>query len=56
MVQLRARPARVAYSTAVWFRTGSTPGIPAHTSQTLVLGSTPNVVGQEQNSLDLVQR
>lgn len=29
----------MAYSTAVWFRTGSTPGIPAITSQTLVLGS-----------------
>ena len=41
----------MASSTAFWLSTGSDPGRPRQTGQTLVLGSSPNMLGQPQNSL-----
>ena len=41
----------MASSTACWLSTGSEPGSPRQTGQTLVLGSSPNALGQPQNSL-----
>src|SRR6266496_3284773 len=46
--------ALTAYSTACRFSTGSAPGIPRHTGQTLVLGSEPKMLGQPQKILLLV--
>src|SRR5689334_11963720 len=40
--------ASVANSTARRFNTGSAPGIPRQTGQTLVLGGAPNLVEQPQ--------
>ena len=37
------------YSTALRFITGSTPGMPRHTGQMLVLGGSPNWLRQRQN-------
>src|SRR3954464_13018058 len=37
------------YSIALWFGTGSVPGWPRHTGQTLVFGSAPNTLAQPQN-------
>jgi len=51
MVQFRARAAFTAISTASRFSTGSAPGKPRQTGQTLVLGGAPKLVGQAQNSL-----
>ena len=41
----------MASSTARWLSTGSDPGRPRQTGQTLVLGSSPNMLGHPQNSL-----
>src|SRR5664279_4387382 len=49
--QLRAVPMAMAISTAFWLSTGSEPGRPRHTGHTFVLGSSPNMLGQPQNSL-----
>ena len=45
---------RIADSTAVPLTTGSAPGRPRQTGQTLVFGSPPNTAGQPQNILDAV--
>ena len=45
-----ASPTRSASSTAFSFSTGSEPGSPRHTGQTLVFGSAPNSLRQPQNS------
>src|SRR2546423_15718143 len=50
-VECSASPMRMAYSTAWRLRTGSEPGSPRHTAQTLVLGSSPKELRHEQNSL-----
>ena len=44
----------IEYSTAVLLTTGSTPGRPRQTGVTLVLGSSPNTFGAEENILVLV--
>src|SRR3954466_15994961 len=49
--QFSAMAARVANSTAVRFNTGSAPGRPRQTGQTLLLGCAPNLVEQPQNAL-----
>jgi len=55
MVQFRASPVMMVYSTALRLMTGSTPGMPRHTGQTRVFGSAPNTSArQPQNILDLV--
>ena len=41
----------MASSTARWLSTGSEPGRPRQFGHTLVLGSSPNTLGQPQNSL-----
>ena len=41
----------MASSTARWLMTGSEPGRPRQTGHTLVLGWSPNMLGQPQNSL-----
>src|SRR5262249_60591369 len=46
--QPSARPPFPASSTAFAFNTGSAPGIPRHTGQTLVFGGAPNPVGHPQ--------
>ena len=46
MLQLRARPALIAYATAWRFSTGSFPGSPRQTGHTCVLGVPPNAVLQ----------
>src|SRR5579872_2939749 len=51
MRQLRAMAARTANSTPFRFNTGSAPGRPRHTGQTLVLGGSPKRFAQEQNIL-----
>src|ERR1051325_7210039 len=51
MRQLSAMPALTANSTARRLSTGSAPGIPRQTGQTLVLGGAPNPVGQPQKIL-----
>src|SRR5262245_16062258 len=48
MVQLVARPARIANSTTRRFKTGSTPGMPRPTGQTLVLGGAPKAAEHPQ--------
>src|SRR5208337_1399694 len=55
MAQLSAIAAFMAMMTASRFRTGSAPGNPRHTGQTLLLGGSPKRVEQEQNILDLVR-
>jgi hypothetical protein len=42
-------------SIAASFGTGSEPGWPRHTGQTLVFGSAPNSLRQPQNILVLVE-
>src|SRR5580692_10519195 len=49
--QLRASEAKVANSTARRLRTGSAPGRPRQTGQTLVLGGAPNLLAQPQKAL-----
>src|SRR5262249_42557638 len=49
--QLSASAARTAYSTALAFRTGSAPGSPRQTGQTLVFGGSPKRVEQPQKIL-----
>src|SRR6185312_6972275 len=46
--QFSAIEASAANSTARRFNTGSAPGIPRQTGQTLVLGGAPNLVEQPQ--------
>src|SRR5579883_284886 len=53
--QFSARAASVAYSTAFSFKTGSAPGSPRHTGQTLVLGGAPNWFAHPQNALVAVR-
>src|ERR1700694_3751018 len=53
--RLRACEALTANSTTCWLRTGSAPGIPRQTGQTLVLGSEPKTLGQAQKILVLVR-
>ena len=48
MVQFSASPALTARSTATRFSTGSAPGRPRQTGQTLLLGCAPKLVGQPQ--------
>src|SRR6516165_13087 len=48
MRQLSAIAASTANSTALRFKTGSTPGSPRHTGHTLVFGGFPNFVEHEQ--------
>src|SRR5438105_2810676 len=48
--------ARMASSTALRFSTGSAPGYPRQTGQTLVLGGAPNRVVQEQKIFVAVKR
>ena len=48
MVALIAVPKAIAFLTTSLFKTGSAPGKPKQTSQTLVLGSSPKLVGQLQ--------
>ncbi len=55
MRQLRAIAASVANSTACLLSTGSAPGKPRHTGQTLVLGESPKRVEQPQKILVLVR-
>src|SRR3954468_800376 len=45
---------RIAMRTASWLRTGSDPGNPRHTGQTLVFGRAPKEVEQPQKSLVFV--
>src|SRR5689334_20740974 len=54
MRQFSAMAARVAYSTALRFSTGSAPGQPRHTGQTLLLGGSPKRVEHEQKILLVV--
>src|ERR1700730_10414644 len=54
MRQFRAMAASVGNSTAFLFNTGSAPGSPRHTGQTLVLGGAPKRVEHEQKILDAV--
>ena len=54
-VQCVARAALSASVTAWRFRTGSAPGSPRQTGQTLVLGSSPNRLRQPQNSFVAVR-
>ena len=51
---IRARPMRMADSTAVSLTTGSAPGSPRQTGQTFEFGSAPKFVPQPQNILDAV--
>src|SRR5215469_18405336 len=55
MRQFKAMAASVANSTAFLLRTGSAPGIPRQTGQTLVFGGVPNLVEQEQKILVAVR-
>src|ERR1700731_2428601 len=55
MRQFRAMAASVANSTAFLFNTGSAPGSPRHTGQTLVFGGAPKRVEHEQKILDAVR-
>src|SRR5215468_485549 len=48
MRQFNAIAASTANSTALRFKTGSTPGIPRHTGHTLLFGGAPNCVEHEQ--------
>ena len=41
----------MASSTAAWLSTGSAPGSPRQTGQTLLLGCAPKLVGQPQKIL-----
>src|ERR1700744_4337018 len=50
-VQLRASDASVANSMALALRTGSAPGRPRQTEQTLVLGAAPNLFAHPQKAL-----
>src|SRR5271170_5117185 len=50
-LQFKASAASIASSTACRFRTGSAPGNPRHTGQTLVLGEAPKLVGHPQKIL-----
>src|SRR4029077_5834080 len=54
MRQFRAMAARAANSTAFLFSTGSAPGSPRHTGQTLVFGGAPKRVEHEQKIFDAV--
>ena len=47
-VHPRASAALIASSTARRFKTGSAPGIPRHTGQTLVFGAAPKAVEHPQ--------
>src|SRR3989304_3660061 len=51
-----ASATRKAYSTAFWLTTGSTPGMPAHTGQTAMLGwvLVESTTAQAQNILEAV--
>src|SRR5579864_9076944 len=51
ILQFSAMAASTANSTARRLSTGSTPGMPRHTGQTLVLGGAPKRVEQEQKIL-----
>src|SRR5689334_4848077 len=51
MAQLSASAVLMASSTAPRLRTGSAPGNPRQTGQTLVLGGAPKLVGQPQKIL-----
>src|ERR1700693_6301863 len=55
MRQFNALAASVANSTARRFSTGSAPGRPRHTGQTLVFGGSPKCVEQEQKILEAVR-
>ena len=55
MAQFSARAAFIAMVTASRFSTGSAPGKPRHTGQTLELGGSPKCVEQEQKILDFVR-
>jgi hypothetical protein len=50
-----AKPALMAYSTTRLFKTGKTPGKPAHTGQVFWLGSWPNLVEQPQKIFEWVR-
>src|SRR6478609_9859221 len=54
MVQLSARPIRIADSIALALTTGIAPGRPRQVGQTWVLGTPPKTAGQPQNILVLV--
>src|ERR1700732_5172386 len=54
MRQFRAMAASVANSTAFLFSTGSAPGSPRQTGQTLVFGGDPKRVEHEQKIFDAV--
>src|SRR5215471_9805046 len=54
-MQLRASEASMAISTARLFRTGSVPGRPRQTGQTLVFGGSPKRVEQPQKIFVLVR-
>ena len=51
MLQFSASAPLIASSTASRFSTGSAPGRPRQTGQTLVLGGAPKLVGQPQKIL-----
>jgi hypothetical protein len=51
IVQLRASPRRIASSTACLLSTGKAPGSPSVTGSMLVFGSSPNRLGDPENSL-----
>src|SRR5512140_3072482 len=55
--QPSASATRMPYSTAVWLTTGSVPGMPEHTGQTVVFGAAVvlSTTGQPQNILELVR-
>src|SRR5699024_1131950 len=54
ILELKASPAFIPYSTTCLFKTGITPGNPKHIGQQWVLASPPNSLVQEQNIFVLV--
>src|SRR5579863_5105587 len=54
-VQLRAKAASVAYSTAFALSTGSAPGSPRQTGQMFVLGAEPKWLAHPQKALVAVR-
>ncbi len=47
-----ASPNRIAMSTAVWFSTGNTPGIPRQIGSVAAFGSAPNVADDHEKIFD----
>src|SRR6059036_2356828 len=54
MAQLSSKPVSAVSRSASSFATGSTPGKPRQTGQTLVLGGAPNWFAHPHHILDLV--